>query len=314
MSYKINHMWHPSHKVTDLAAAAKFFKEVFGRDSIPVESCLPPKEEAPTYPRDYGMFTMIQEVLFDSIDPKKYVVEGRQTYEDVEKPHLFCFGWAATGCEEIYRVCIENGIRSTDQANRIASVKQPPVSGFNKHPLFFTLPEATGLRYQIWPLEATGPPDPRVEPGWKLPAVSASDPLSIEFCSHHTVLTREPAKGLNFLVGVLKGKIIHQGRNLLLETDSTYIALGDGVYELAVPTKAGTLAAEDIKFNAPFDTYHSLTWKVKDLKKVEDHLRLKNVRILLQNENSIVTNPEDTIGIPWGFTDKVVPGDHRLPG
>ncbi|OCK83030.1 hypothetical protein K432DRAFT_402362 [Lepidopterella palustris CBS 459.81] len=314
MAYKINHMWHPSYKVTDLVATEKFFKDVFGRDSFPVEQYLPPKELAPNYPRDYAILTMIQEVLFDSIDPKKYVVEGRPTYEEVDTPHLFCLGFAAEGVEEIYKVCIANGIRSTDQANRLGSSKQPPITGFSKAPIFFTLPESTGLRYQIFPLSATGPPDPRADPGWKLPPVSDSDPLSLEFCSHHTILTSDPVKGLNFLVGILKGRIIHQGRNQLLETNSFYISLGDGVYELAVPTRAGSFAAEDIKFNAPFDTYHSVTWKVRDLSRVEEHLASKNIRTLLRNDNTIVTNPEDTIGIPWGFTDKLVPGDYRLPG
>jgi len=314
MAYQIKYMWHPTHKTHDLAACEAFFKNVFGRDGIPVERNLPSKELAPNYPRDYGVLFRIQEVLFECIDPKKYVVEGRQTFEDVESPHLFCFGWAAEGVEEIYKVCIENGIRSTDQANRLAPSTAPPVTGFSKAPLFFTLPESTGLRYQIYPLSATGAPDPRFEPGWKLPPVSDSDPLSVEFCSHHTVLTSDPVKGLNFLVGILKGKIIHKGRNELLETDSFYISLGDGVYELGVPTKNGSFAAEDLKFNKPFDTYHSITWKVKDLEKVEKHLASKNIRILLHDQNTIITNPEDTIGVPWGFTNKLIPGDHRLPG
>jgi hypothetical protein len=98
MAYQVHHMWHPSHKVTNLVEAVKFSKKVFGRDSIPVESCLPPIESAPNYPRDYGSFTIIQDVSFDSIQPRKYVVEGRQTYEDVDSPgHLNCFGWAVTG-------------------------------------------------------------------------------------------------------------------------------------------------------------------------------------------------------------------------
>ncbi|KIM94676.1 hypothetical protein OIDMADRAFT_60453 [Oidiodendron maius Zn] len=315
MAYQIDYMWHPTHKSNDIVAAEKFFKDVFDRPSLPVEVCLPPTELSPGYPRDYSILTPIQEVMFDCIDPKKYVVEGRQTFEDVSTPHLFCLGWAATGVEEIYKVCVEHGIRSTDQANRLGSSTAPPVTGFSTNdPLFFTLPESTGLRYQIYPLSASGPPHPQGVKGWKLPPVRETDPLSLEFCSHHTILTSNPIKGLNFLVGILKGKIIHKGRNELLETDSTYISLGDGVYELAVPTRAGSFAAEDLKFNWPFDTYHSLTYKVQDLKKAERHLKDKNIRMLFSNENTIITNPEDTIGIPWGFTDKLTPGDFRLPG
>jgi len=314
MAYKVHHLWHPSFKATDLVATEKFFKDVFSRDSLPVEMCLPPKEAAPTYPRDYAILTMIQEVMFDSVDPKKYVVEGRQTYEDVSCSHLYCLGWATSGTDEIYKACIANGIRSTDQANRLGNSKEAPALGFSKEPCFFTLPETTGLRYQIMEIKATGSPDPRTTPGWKLPPVSESDPLGIEFCSHHTILTKDPTKGLNFMVGILKGKIIHRARNQLLETDSVYVSLGDGVYELATPTRAGSFAAEDVEWNAPFDTYHALTWKVRELGKVEKHLAAKKVRILFRDQNTIITNPEDSIGIPWGFTDRLVSGDYRLPG
>jgi hypothetical protein len=307
-------MWHPSHKTNlDLAVAEKFFKEIFGRESTSVEKGLPPKEQAPNYPRDYAILTLIGEVLFETFDVKKYVVEGRQTFEDVDEPHLGSFGWAVEGIEELYKVCIANGIRSTDQASRLGSSKQVPVTGFSKTPIFFTLPESTGLRYQLYPVSGTASFDARTTPGWKIPPVSSSDPLSLEFCSHHTILTQNPVKGLNFLVGILHGKIIHKGYNEVLETDSTYISLGDGVYELAVPLKEGSFAAKDLKHNAPFDTYCSITWKVKDLKKVTEHLASKNIRILLRDEDSIVTNPEDTIGVPWGFSCKLVPGDNRLP-
>ncbi|EXJ86932.1 hypothetical protein A1O3_03886 [Capronia epimyces CBS 606.96] len=317
MAYKVRYMWHPTHLVSDLEACSKFFREVFNVTSVPVEANLPPREECPTYPRDYSILTMIREVMFDCIDPLKYVVEGRQTFESVDAPghgHLSGFGLAVDGADELYKACVANGIRSTDQANRLGSPNRPPVTGFKPATLFFTLPETTGLRYQIYARAATGPPHPRVDPEWTLPPVSADDPLSLEFCSHHTILSSNPAKALNFLVGILHGRVIHQGCNELLETDSTYIALGDGVYEVAVPTRAGSFAARDLRFNAPFafDTYHALTWKVADLSKVRRHLEAKNIPLLMQDEHTLVTDPKHTIGVPWGFTDRKVPGDLRL--
>lgn len=299
--------------VTDLEACEKFFQDVFNLESIPVEANLPPKEECPTYPRDYSILTMIREVMFDCVDPTKYIVEGRQSLEDVDSPgHLLCFGLAVDGADEIYKVCLENGIRCTDQAGRLGMRRKPPITGFKNATLFYTLPESAGLRYQIYPQDATGPPDQRGNPGWVLPPVSKTDPLCIEFCSHHTILSLNPAKALNFLVGILKGKIIHQGSNELLQTNSTYISLGDGIYEVAVPTCATSFAAEDVKWNKPFDTYHSLTWKVQDLAKVRKHLEAKNIPLLMQNNHMVITDPKYTIGVPWGFTDQKVPGDLRL--
>ncbi|KAM5359776.1 hypothetical protein ACJZ2D_014209 [Fusarium nematophilum] len=110
-----------------------------------------------------------------------------------------------------------------------------------------------------------------------------------------------PKKVLNFMVGILHATIIHTGWSVLLETGSIYIAQGDGVYEIAVTTRIGSMAAEDMQFNAPFGTHHSNTWKVKDLGKVDRHLEAMGVRIILQDGNTIVTKPADTIGEPWGF-------------
>lgn len=313
MAYKVRYMWHPTHMVTDLAACEKFFKDVFHLDSIPVEANLPPKEECPEYPRDYSILTLIREVIFDSVDPTKYVVEGRQSLEDVDPPgHPLCFGLAVEGADEIYKACVDRGIRCTDQSGRIARRNKAPVTGFKNATLFFTLPESAGLRYQIYPVEATGHPDPRVEPGWKLPPVSKDDPLALEFCSHHTILSLNPIKAFNFLIGILKGRIIHQGRNELLETDSTYISLGDDVFEVAVPTRAGSFAARDVQWNAPFDTYHGITFRTADLAKVRRHLAANNIPLLLQNNHAVVTDPKHTIGLPFGFTDVKIPGDLRL--
>ena len=310
MGYKVVRNLHPSHKVTDLHAAEKFFLEVFGCESIPIRNYLPPKEDAPNYPRDYSILTPIADVLFDCLDPSRYVVEGRQTYEGVSEPHLFCFAFAVDGIEELYKNLIAHGIRSTDQANRLGNSKAAPASGFAKRPLFFTLPESTGLRYQISSVHGIGTNiDRRSDPNWRLPA--SNGPLGIEYCAYHTILTKDVQKQLKFLVDILHGTVIHQAYNKLLEVDSTFVAVADGIYELATPVKQGSFAMADSKFNAPFDTYHSLTWKVKDLSATERHLAANNVEILFRDESTIIANPRTAIGIPWGFTSETIPGDPR---
>lgn len=309
MSYKVIRNFHPSHKVTDLQAAETFFSEVFGCDSIPISNYLPSKESAPNYPRDYSILTPISDVLFDCLDPTRYVVEGRQTYESVSESHLFCFAFAVDGIEELYKTLIANGIRSTDQANRLGNSKAPPASGFGKRPLFFTLPESSGLRYQISSAHGLENLDRRADPNWQIPSVTG--PLGIEFCAYHTILTKDVQKDLNFLVNILHGRVIHQAYNDLLDVESTFVAVADGVYELATPVKEGSFAAEDLKFNAPFDTYHSLTWKVRDLEATEKHLAAHNIKILFRDESTIIVNPKNALGIPWGFTIKTIPGDPR---
>lgn len=309
MSYQVIRNFHPSHKVTNLHEAEQFFQQVFGSESIPIAKYLPPKEAAPQYPRDYSILTPIADVLFDCLDPSRYVVEGRQTYEGVSESHLFCFAFAVEGIEELYKTLIAHGIRSTDQANRLGNSKGPPCSGFSSRPLFFTLPESTGLRYQISSIHSIGSLDRRSHPDWRMP--TSNGPLGIEYCAYHTILTKDVKKQLRFLVDILHGTVIHHAYNELLDVESVFVALADGVYELATPVTEGSFAMTDSKFNSPFDTYHSLTWKVHDLVATEGHLAANNVAILFRNEDTIITDPGSALGIPWGFTSKNVPGDMR---
>ncbi|OQU97774.1 hypothetical protein CLAIMM_03659 [Cladophialophora immunda] len=311
-NYRIVRMLHPTHLVLDLDAAEKFLLEVFGRKCDKIEAYLPPPDKAPGFPRDYSITTMIADVWFDCIDPRKYVVDDQHFIEPVDQPHLLGTGWAVEGIRDLYQRFMDSGIRSTDQRNRIGTRDRIPQVQFTpKRPIFLTLPESTGTRYQVSPAEYIGKLDARTDPSWKLPPVSADDPLSIEFCSHHTILTKNLERQTHVLVDICGGKIIHTGRNEILKTDSTYVLLADAIYELGVPYEEGSFAMNDLRSRKPLDSYHSITFKVQDLAKVEKHLRDKKIRLIHQDETTIVTDPSDAIGIPWGFTTKRVPNDSR---
>jgi len=90
------------------------------------------------------------------------------------------------------------------------------------------------------------------------------------------------------------------------------VALADGIFELATPRREGSYTMVDWRRNAPEDTYHTLTWKVRDLDRVAGHLEAQHIRILAQDDSTLVTQPEDSIGVPWRFTTDVVPGDTRV--
>jgi hypothetical protein len=68
---------------------------------------------------------------------------------------------------------------------------------------------------------------------------------------------------------------------------------------------------EDWRRSAPQDTYSSLTWKVGDLDRVVDHLEASGVRLRAKTKNLVVTDPVDSLGVPWGFTTALCPGDPR---
>lgn len=308
-NFSVTMMYHPSHHVPDLAEAEGFFERVFGRPSRPLASLGGGKPAREGYPNDYSTFTPISDVLFDTIDPKRYVLLGVQRYATVVQPHLKGFGWYFEGMTELYRELRRHGIRITSQVDEPAEGDDPPTAAGSTMPLFFSLPEDAGLRYEFFPA-IPFPLDPRIAPGWTVPPVSADDPLGIERCSHHTVLTGRPERALRLVVDILGGTVIHEGRNELRGTTSTYVHLADSILEYAVPD-VDTAAHQDWSQDDPNDTYHSVTWKVADLGRAERHLEAQGVRIQVRSDDTIVTDPTTSLGVPWGFASALAPGDPR---
>jgi hypothetical protein len=310
MNFKIDRLYHPSHRVPDLDAATKFFEVVFGRSSIPIadhqRSRGVPLTDS-TFPTDYSIFTPISDVYFDCISPAKLIVQGVQLYPSISSAHLNGFGWGVDGIDDLWSRTLQNGIHSTDSGNVPYRGVEPPGASFSTMKLFYTEPESTGLRYEFLPTEGIAPADKRGDPDWVLPPVSDSDPLGIIRCSHHTVLTNNLDRALNLLVTTIDGVVVHEGYNETLETKSTFVELAGDLFEFAEPLGEGTPAMEDWKQRAPLDTYHSLTWRVVDLDRVADHLLRCNIRMRVRTDEVIVSEPEDSLGIPWGFTTRSVP-------
>lgn len=308
--FHLTRLYHPSHHVTDLREAEAWFGRVFGRPSRPIAEMTKKAPASEGYPTDYSTFTPISDVLFDTIDPKRYVLDGVQQYASVDRPHLKGFGWYVDGIADAYRRLRELGIAMVGQRGEVADGDDPPSAPGSPMPIFFTVPESAGLRYEFLP-QIPFPLDHRLVPGWEVPAVSDDDPLGIERCSHHTVLTDRPERALRVMVDGLGGTVIHRGRNEVLGASSTFVQLADAVFEYAVPD-AGTAAYADWAGAAPNDTYHAITWKVVDLDRVERHLKEQGVDLRVRTDEVIVTDPASSLGIPWGFTTVVMSGDRRV--
>jgi hypothetical protein len=321
MAYSVRRMHHPSLRVPDLGEAERFFAEIFMRPSVSQSSIIAEKirqgivDPRSSRPKDYCTFTLIADVLMDSVDPSRYVIDGRQMYESVTKPQLNGLGWGVDGdLEELYFDLVEHGIRSVDQEGRPAGPDAVPIAAFSSVPLIFTTPETSGIRYQFMPasrIENWDPSDPRWDPGWVVPPPSPNDPLGIEFCAFHTIVTANAARAHTVLVDVLGGSIIWESDIGLSDTHSVFIALADAVFEIAVPGNGDSLAKRDLKGRSPSDAYHTLTWKVSDLDNAAEHLRRSGVRITARDDSTLIVNPSDALGIPWRFTDATVPNDPR---
>ena len=147
--------------------------------------------------------------------------------------------------------------------------------------------------------------DVRRDPEWILNPMPG-DPLGIEWCSHHTILTDQLDRAEEFLVDVLHGKVIDRRKNDRLGTDSVYIGLADAVFEYANPIELDTVARKTWQKNGRNDTYYAMTFNVADLEKVQRHLDNTNTKISSRDDTSITLDPSDALGVPWCFTTEKI--------
>ncbi|MHB1583489.1 MAG: VOC family protein [Acidimicrobiales bacterium] len=311
MPYSVRNLYHSTCWVPDLEETTSFFARAFGRRSQLLGEYFGAGERQITagVPRDYATFTPIAEVQVECVDPTRLVLEGVQPHEAVTEPRLGGLAWFVDGVEDLWSELRRRGIRGTDMANRIPEGESPPLD-VSSRPIIMTLPEDTGLNYEFCVYVPHR--DPRGYP--PVVAVDPADPLGIECCAHHTVLTMDPGRALRLLVDVLGGRVVHEGPNDVLATRSTYVALADGVLELARPVDDASPSMEEWRRDAPLDTYLSMTWKVRDLEQVADRLGAAGVGLRARTDTMLVADPADSLGIPWGFTTVLCPGDPRADG
>ena len=226
-----------------------------------------------------------------------------------DKPHLKTIGWFAENSEGVYRSLRAAGIAMVDQYGKPAEGEDAPRSaGGGAMPLYFTVPESAGLRHEVLPDFPFGL-DHRNAPGWRVAAPEG--PLGLERCAFHTLLTDDPRRALHTLVDALGGTVFHEGRDEVIGAAASYVHLADTVLQVAVPDQ-GTAAYADWTTTAPNDTYHSLTFQVADLDRAAEHLKSQGVGIRSRTEDTLVTDPDTSVNVPWGFTTRPVPGDPRV--
>lgn len=307
--FRLTMMHHPSLHAPDLDEAARWFERVFGSSSTSIAEVLDRVPSVISYwPRDYLIYTPIRDVFFGTVNPAKFVGEdGVPHHPQIAEPHLVDFGWSVEGQTEAYRQLRRHGFKIT---NSIGEVQEgDTVIGPNDPAPFFTQPAETGLRYHFYP-GGPFPVDVRSEPDWVLPPVSADDPLALERCSHHTIATNRPGRALRLYVEELGGEVVHEGRNEPLGATSKYVHIGGTTLEFAVPD-GGTELHDKLLEAERKDIYYALTWKTTDLARAARHLQSCDVRFSFRSDDTIVTEPETSFGIPWGFSTSLVPGDPR---
>jgi catechol 2,3-dioxygenase-like lactoylglutathione lyase family enzyme len=300
---------HVSHYVPDLEDAERWIERVFARKGIPIAEILDRSGSSADISRDYSTYILISDTFFDVVNPTRMIIGGAQRAQTVERPYLRSVSWYIDGMPELYRELKLRGIRVMNTAGTILEGDEPPVGADGQLMPFHSIRKDIGMLYQFFPADMSFP-DPRREPGWVVPPVSDSDPLGIACCSHHTILTDSPERALTLVVDVLGGAVIHEGRDELRGTSSIYVHLGGSTYEYAIPD-SGTPAYDDWAREPGRDTYYAISWRVADLDRVEGHLASEGVVIQARSDDSIVTDGTTSLGIPWGFSAGLIPGDPR---
>ena len=145
MPFDVIRMFHPSFHVLDLDEAERWYEQVFGLSSTRLST----GPVDPDNRTDYSTFTLIRDVLMDSIDPTRFVKDGVQQYPTIDEPHLKGFGWCVDGLLDLYREVRSKGIRLVGNLGEEGTDDEPPTAHGSSMPMFFTVPEQTGLRYQI---------------------------------------------------------------------------------------------------------------------------------------------------------------------
>ena len=308
--FRVTRMYHPSLHAPDLGQVEDWFQRVFGATSTNIYETFKGRDNG-SYPTNYSTFTPIADVLMDTIAPTLYVLNGEQQYASVDHPQLKTIGWFDDNPEAVYQALRTAGIGMVDQfGKRAESETAPRSAGSGAMPIYFTIPEESGLRHEFLP-DFPFKLDHRNAPEWKPGVVPASDPIGVERHAYHTLLTDNPQRALHTLVDALGGTVIHEGRDESLGAAATYVFLGDTVLQVAVPDEGTAAHADWAGRTAPNDTYHSITWKVTDLDRVAAHLAAQGVTIASRTADTLVTDPATGIGVPWGFTTTLVPGDPR---
>ena len=305
--FRITRMYHPSFHAPDLTEVESWFERVFGFDSTNIYETFKGRDTG-SYPTNYSTFTPLADVLMDTIQPSRYVLNGVQQYASVDTPHLKTIGWFAENSEGVYRSLRAAGIAMVDQYGQPAEGEEAPRSaGGGAMPLYFTVPASSGLRHEVLP-DFPFALDHRNAAGWA-PGLPEGA-LGVERCAFHTLLTDNPQRALRTVVDALGGTVFRQGRDEVIGAAVSYVHLADTVLQIAVPDE-GTAAYADWTTTAPDDTYHSLTFKVADLDRAAAHLKSQGVGIRAQTGDTLVTDPDTSAGVPWGFTTRLVPGDPR---
>ena len=217
-----------------------------------------------------------------------------------QKDKLVDVAWWTDDASQLMEHLDKNGIRATDQSGQpIVGAMVPESFLAPDSYLLWTNPEDSGLAYEFMEIGAqhreyySKKADPRLA-GGTIPR-PAIDPLGIVKTSHHTILTKHPARALRYFTEIFDGTILHEGLNMVLDADSTFIQFTDGVFEIAVPRGS----SEYLMFlETEEDHYLGIAFLVSDPSLAASRFDALNVSYEIK-DGMVVTEPKSSLGVQW---------------
>lgn len=305
MAFRIGKNFHIIHMTGDLRALDLWYYDVFSVRRFMPEGYLPPEK------RDASL-VLLGDLCVEPLAPA-FRVEGWESsplgrFYRRHGNRFHSLAWYVDeGMDELFKA-----LRAADiDCRGTAGVKLTDT--YEEGPVF-TNPRNTFTQLEFIPApDVPGGPamlgDLRYEPGWSPSWWADRHPLQILNTSHVTLSTFELEKAQELYVDVLRGTLLHERHNPVIDARCAYVLVGeDLVVEIAQPAGDGLLKADMEQFHHGL---YALTFKVRSLEDAKDHLTGKGVRFTFEDETTLVTDPATTQGVVMGFTTWTIPNDPR---
>ncbi|MFU8945511.1 VOC family protein [Mycetocola zhadangensis] len=220
--------------------------------------------------------------------------------------HWHSIAWYTDDAGEIWQRLTDAGVRVYVEGGKLTDVRPDPGSAIMTHPkdtvtqLEFMNPG--GLMDQM---------DPRLKDGsdfdsdWWV----KNHPVATPGLAYTTVLTKDLERAEKVYGEILGGTVLDKSSSELTGTDDVYVQVGDTVVQLSTPNSDGTIAAADMEANG--EIHHAATYRVQDLDATEEYFASKGIKTLSRDDQTLVTDPATTQGVPFRWTTWDVPGGPR---
>jgi catechol 2,3-dioxygenase-like lactoylglutathione lyase family enzyme len=313
VTFCIRMLFHSTHLVGNLDQAEAWYERVFQRPGIKWSERWDLSMIAPGFPTDYSSWVFMGDLVHDLVSPERYrrgmgggVVPGLGYGQ---RDGLGNISFWVVGSSAFAEDMLKKGVKLINQQGVPLVDASLPVSA---HSPEFTVMGTEAAETGIPILFSEALPlivpkmsnaDPRLRADWVVPAASPDDPLTIERCAYHSVIVSGGSPLQAFLTTTLGGEVISSSKTESYDMgQSTFVYLADTVIELISIPEAGRKEDEIV----------GITMKVADLNAAKQHLTRMGIGLVVETDRLLVTNPDDCLGVRWGFTSSLPENDPRI--